>query len=299
MVDSTTTASAAESLPETTPKTRLPKFFFAIEGKKRVGEPINITIVDYDENVNYTIDFGNGVKKRIRKRISYKYPQAGNFLINLIATNSTNASSIYTRSISIAPRAESKPSQPRPAIVDNNVGSNASNTKKDTFTAEEQENTLVATSEPEAENLFAEIIDNAGQEANNLGELSGEETGEEMAGEESAAEMQPKITGPLISAEKMPSFPGGEAAMYKFLSRKLRYPRAARENLTEGKVYLQFVVNEDGSISNINVLRGIGYGCDEEAVRVIRQMPKWIPGEQGGQKVPVYYTMRVTFRLQK
>lgn len=299
-IEADTTVSEATQVSEKTkitqPKTKLPKFFFAIEGSKIAGEKVNITIVDYDDNINYSLDFGNGVKKRIHKRLSYAYPKPGNFLINLIATNSTNASSIYTRSISIQPKPkkrEKKADEPKTQIAE----------QPKTSVKEEAsvDDNLVAANGQEADDLFEKIIENSSS-SNNADAASRKvekPAPAETNADEKREEMSTKITSPLVSAEKMPSFPGGEAAMYRFLGRKMRYPRLARESGTAGKVYLQFVVKPDGSLSNVKVLRGIGYGCDEEAIRVVGLMPKWIPGEQGGQKVPVYYTIRVTFQLQE
>ncbi len=97
--------------------------------------------------------------------------------------------------------------------------------------------------------------------------------------------------------EQMPAFPGGEAEMMKFIYKNIRYPPAARENGIDGKVVLQFVVDESGSISDIQVLRDIGGGCAEEAIRVVKLMPPWKPGKQNGNAVKVYFKLPVTFKL--
>lgn len=97
--------------------------------------------------------------------------------------------------------------------------------------------------------------------------------------------------------EKEPSFPGGEQKMMEFLSANIKYPAEALKNKISGKVYLQVVVEKDGSLSNIKVIRDIGGGCGEEALRVVQMMPKWNPGEQGGRPVTVRFTMPVQFRL--
>ncbi len=94
-----------------------------------------------------------------------------------------------------------------------------------------------------------------------------------------------------IAVEKMPEFPGGQAAMFKYLSDKFRIPSAAQRAGAEGTVVLSFVVGPTGEISNIEVLKKLGFGLDEEAVRVIQSMPKWNPGEQNGRKVSVKYTV--------
>jgi TonB family protein len=106
-----------------------------------------------------------------------------------------------------------------------------------------------------------------------------------------------EISGPLASADIMPAFPGGEAALYRFLSNQIRYPEEALRNKIEGKVYIRFVVQADGSITDLEVLRGIGYGCDKEALRVVQMMPRWVPGELGGRAVPVYSSLAVEFKF--
>ena len=97
--------------------------------------------------------------------------------------------------------------------------------------------------------------------------------------------------------EQMPDFPGGQTELMKFLQKNLRYPPAARENGIEGRVVLQFVVDESGNISDIQVLRDIGGGCAEEATRVVKMMPPWKPGKQNGNPVKVYFKLPVTFKL--
>lgn len=83
-----------------------------------------------------------------------------------------------------------------------------------------------------------------------------------------------------------------------FLSKNLHYPESARENNIQGRVILKFVVNETGNVSDIQVLRGIGGGCDEEAVRVLKSMPPWKPGKNNGVAVKVYYTLPISFKLE-
>ena len=98
--------------------------------------------------------------------------------------------------------------------------------------------------------------------------------------------------------EEMPEFPGGTAKLLEYIQKNMKYPMMARESDIQGKVYVQFVVEPDGSISNVQVLRGIGGGCDEEAVRVVQSMPKFKPGKQRGQPVRVQYMVPIVFKLQ-
>ena len=102
----------------------------------------------------------------------------------------------------------------------------------------------------------------------------------------------------FIGVEKNPEFAGGLQGFYKFLQKNLRYPADAQENSIAGRVVVSFVVEKDGSVSNIKVIKGIGFGCDEEAVRVLRKSPKWQAGEQNGKKVRVQYTVPIAFNLQ-
>ena len=98
--------------------------------------------------------------------------------------------------------------------------------------------------------------------------------------------------------QKEPLFPGGERALLEYLSNHINYPEMAREGNIHGVVPISFVVNKDGSVSNILVLRDIGGGCGKEAARVVGTMPKWTPGEANGHKVKVRYTLPVRFVLQ-
>ena len=97
--------------------------------------------------------------------------------------------------------------------------------------------------------------------------------------------------------EEMPSFPGGEAKLFEYLS-KIKYPVIARENGITGRVYVTFVVDKDGKIKDVKKLRGIGGGCDEEAIRVITAMPDWKPGRQNGRNVSVQFNLPVNFNLK-
>ena len=99
-------------------------------------------------------------------------------------------------------------------------------------------------------------------------------------------------------AEEMPAFPGGEAKLMEYVAKNVKYPQIARETGVQGRVYVNFVVEPDGSVSNVSVLRGIGGGCDEEAIRVVKSMPKWKPGKQRGKAVRVSYMLPVNFKLQ-
>jgi TonB family protein len=108
---------------------------------------------------------------------------------------------------------------------------------------------------------------------------------------------EPKKTFTVV--EVMPEYPGGVNEMMKFLAENIKYPTVAKENGISGKVYVTFIVEKDGLIGDITILRGIGAGCDEEAIRVIKMMPKWKPGTQRGQAVRVQYNLPIKFALDE
>jgi len=98
--------------------------------------------------------------------------------------------------------------------------------------------------------------------------------------------------------EAMPKFPGGQAGLFQYLARSIKYPVIAQKSKEQGRVIIQMVIGKDGSLSNIKVLRSVSPSLDAEAVRVVGNMPKWEPGMQKGQPVSVKYTIPIVFRLQ-
>lgn len=118
---------------------------------------------------------------------------------------------------------------------------------------------------------------------------------EEIAQPEPPKEEENKV---FDVVEEQPSFPGGQGALMQWLRDNIEYPVIAAENGIEGRVIVQFVVSKSGSISNVNVVRGVDPSLDKEAVRVVSNMPNWTPGKQNGTTVNVRYTLPVTFKLQ-
>lgn len=104
---------------------------------------------------------------------------------------------------------------------------------------------------------------------------------------------------PILIAEFPPQFPGGEAELYRFISENLKYPVVDQEMGNQGRVIVRFVVSKTGEVSNLTLLKGISPTCDREAMRVIKSMPKWIPGKQQGNPVAVYFTLPIVFQLKK
>ena len=121
-------------------------------------------------------------------------------------------------------------------------------------------------------------------------------TVEEVVFEEVEVEEE-KVEEIFSIVEKFPEPIGGYAAFYEFLNKNLKYPREAIRDRVQGKVFVNFVIEKDGSLTNFKVVKGIGSGCDEEAIRVLGTVPHWEPGRQRGHNVRVYRTIPIHFTL--
>ena len=109
----------------------------------------------------------------------------------------------------------------------------------------------------------------------------------------------PVVPETVVFAEIMPTFGKGQDEALKYIYKNVVYPSIARDNGVEGKVTAQFIINEEGKVTNVKIIRGIGAGCDDEVVRVLSNMPNWSPGYQGKRPVRVRITVPVTFRLER
>ena len=128
-----------------------------------------------------------------------------------------------------------------------------------------------------------------------------EAAGEVLKAKETIAQPEPpkeEETKVFDVVEQMPSFTGGPSALFEYLSKNIKYPVVAEENGIQGRVIVTFVVERDGSITDVRVVKSVDPSLDKEAQRVVKSMPRWIPGKQNGSAVRVKYTVPVTFRLQ-
>ncbi|TAE51377.1 MAG: TonB family protein [Bacteroidetes bacterium] len=251
---------------EAAPVTRIQPFAFAVEGERRVGQSLNLTVIDYDENINYTLDMGNGDRKQIQRRLSYTYSAPGLYQVQLVARNSSGASSVYRRSIEV--------SETAPAATN------------------QQQASTAPASAVRPQSITIAPISGAPERSNALPSVSASPV-------TAAPALRPAVSennaGPLYSADVMPSYPGGDAAMRSFIQQNLTYPEEALERGIQGKVLVRFVVQPDGSMTNVQVVKGLGAGTDEEAIRVVRSMGKWTPGTHEGRTVPVYKSIMISF----
>ncbi len=146
----------------------------------------------------------------------------------------------------------------------------------------------------ETETAFGQKDNEKGTEDRNVTRTLKEEVVVEKK-EEKPVEKKEEI---FKSVEQMPQFPGGEAALMKYLSSHINYPPMAAENNIQGRVVVQFVVDKTGRVGEVKVVRSVDKDLDKEAVRVCKSLPKFTPGRQNGQAVSVWYTLPVTFKLQ-
>jgi periplasmic protein TonB len=150
---------------------------------------------------------------------------------------------------------------------------------------------------PRPEDMENAVISNKTQDGIETDEIAANPPTEVKAAEKAIVELPEEDNAPFLTVEVQPSFMGGNSEMYKFLGKNLKYPTAAQRANIQGKVFLSFIVEKDGSITDIETMKGIGFGCDEEAMRVVKLMPKWIAGKQNGRNVRVKFTIPVFFRL--
>ena len=155
-----------------------------------------------------------------------------------------------------------------------------------------EDNEIKANADIQKDNSVMSTFTQAGSDDINLIKEHKEEVVQEKPREEKKKEEV------FSHVEQMPKFPGGDAELYKFISKNLNYPAMAIENNVQGRVVVQFVVTKDGSIGNVKVVRSVDRDLDNEAIRVCKKLPKFIPGKQNGQPVNVWYTLPVTFKLQ-
>lgn len=103
---------------------------------------------------------------------------------------------------------------------------------------------------------------------------------------------------PMVGVEQMPEYPGGEAELEKYLSENVQQQSSAVESFYYSRVIIRFVISKTGQVINPEIMRGINPYCDQEAIRVISSMPKWIPGRQNGRDVPIYFTLPINFKME-
>lgn len=171
----------------------------------------------------------------------------------------------------------------------------------DVIQTQEEETPPPPPEEPEVVATELTVVENDAELTNEVGIINAEDNAnkaqEEFHVEETVEEVivEEEI---FLVVEEDPEFPGGLEALGKYLSENIKYPALAKENNITGRVFVSFVVEKDGHVGNIKILRDIGGGCGAEAVRVVKAMPKWKPGKQRGKPVRSQFNLPVSFELQ-
>ncbi|MEM6343984.1 MAG: TonB family protein [Bacteroidota bacterium] len=278
---------------------RLPVFFVDIDGERTAGSVLTMTIEDYDPSIVYTLLTGNGDRVRLRKETQYTYPYGGDYLLRLYASKQNYRTSVYTKRMEIigdpAPEASSTTvaaSNDTPSLPElaENLRMSLDSQRQDSGTE-----ILLASADNEVipfNDLSFEIEDDdTPREVPTVDDIPASSSGNEREAVD--------FSKPMFVVDQMPTYPGGIRAMSRYFRKNFRYPSAARESGVDGQVFVRFVVQPDGSLTNITVFRGLGYGCDEEAIRLVRNMPNWEPGIYQGREVAVYKEIPITFQLVK
>lgn len=288
---------SSANLIQSTPNAELQPFRVDIRGSQQAGKKMSFAIENFDPNVRYTLDFGNGVRRGIRQRTQYAYPLHGSYTIRLIATSQDRGSSISVQTIYIQP----KSTEPLAIAAQNRRQETTESSPIDIPQMNRATQFTVPRSSQDPNSQSSTV-----RTPSNLGivDLGALEQKKEASQQEIIPASQVNLPAstnlkPLVVAERMPAFPGGRTNMRKYIGSSINYPAEAMNAQVQGQVVIQFVVKADGSITQAKVLRGIGSGCDQEALRLVRNMPKWIPGESKGKRVPVYQTVPVTFQISQ
>ncbi|MEO0899902.1 MAG: TonB family protein [Bacteroidota bacterium] len=277
-----------------------------LRGQLEAERNITFVISGYNPDFKYYIDLGNGIKGSVRDKSTFKYRESGNFLVKLTASDEDGNTRTIRRRINIR--------LPRPAdeVVAQNETTPPSNETlviTDLGENEGDEPTDIAVDPTEGEDVAAdtpvenveEIVEEAPTPAAVARTDSEDNVEEVQTKEEStpAASQQLDLSNQIfMGTEVPPTYQGGNRELRKFLSRNLRYPQAAMDKEIEGKVVVQFVVRSDGSLDSPKIIKGLGYGCDKEVLRIISRMPNWNPGTLGGKAVNSMYSFPVSFQIR-
>ena len=172
----------------------------------------------------------------------------------------------------------------------------------DIIQTQEEETPPPPPEEPEVVATDLKVVENDAQIENEVGIINAEDNAnkaqEEFVKVEVTEEVQEEEEEVFLVVEEDPEFPGGLEALSHFIADNIKYPQLAKENNITGKVYVSFVVEKDGRVGQVKILRDIGGGCGNEAVRVVKSMPKWKPGKQRGKPVRTQFNLPVSFDLQ-
>lgn len=290
-----------------------------ISGARKVNEQLRFTIEDYDQNFEYLLSYGgeNPARNDAISVISYSRP--GTYLIRLIATDRDDPAiqAVYTKRIVIRPQSDR---QPKFAEINTkekypfNPALSPQQSEKPGVEVSDIDDafgppTQIVEPLPviEEDDGFGPVDEGAEDEAGYSTDVLVEDKADKEPAEKKAVVAveidenddagSTKRDGPYVTADVMPQFPGGSRAMTKYFSQNYDYPKVARQMGIEGTVIMRFIVQPDGTLSDFHVIKGVKGGCSEEALRLIKNMPRWTPGRHEGEAIPVYKVVPVHFKL--
>jgi len=294
---------------------------FYVEGSWTEDRELTFAIPNFTESFTYEMDFGNGVKREIESNLSqFTYWIPGSYTVVLTISDSTGRSVSGSRKIRISRQSVEPSTQSELAVNPRQVESvnpsgGTSTTREDENEADTESGASQTTTDDVADASNARRLDPVSP----LKKIDSESKGQDaLSGSEKlspTAMRSPEVSKPSVPvgskpgtkasekeqasppASASPKFPGGNVSLAKYIRNNMKYPESAVRKGVEGRVIVRFIVKENGEISNPQVVKGIGSGCDEEAVRLVQNMPNWIPGEQMGQKIPVYYQLAIKFQI--
>ena len=286
-----------------------------IQGVRSAENSLRFSISNFDPRMTYEIDFGDGtVEEAIGREFFHTYNKGGLYTVDLKGFYGGTEMMSVSRNVSIDASGGGTP----PVVSQNTAAQPASNlmatrdnsTSQDVSELPEEEGNAISSLEaPSLELTLDKPEPNLPNRINPTTSRSEalvpavatpevyRDPSQAQTGNQPIRRYKKTFRAPLKIANQMPQFPGGNVSLLTFLNERLRYPQAAKDFNIEGDVFVQFVVDEEGSIRDMSVIRGLGYGCDKEALRIVKEMPKWIPGRHNGEVVPVIYTIPINFRL--
>ncbi|MEM9933013.1 MAG: TonB family protein [Bacteroidota bacterium] len=296
-----------------------------IAGDRKVGNKLSFKIIPLGDNKLplYEIDFGNGLRKKIKSNIRYAYPSAGHYYVYvrsadeneqtlyklpLVIGNSAQRTLKESTGQELAQREQTTKLQnsATPASTKETESSPAQETTVSTSTNTGSANTLAGgkQSASNTENPYGvrnNLLANSSRELPKVVETVPTNT------KSTATSTQKPSSGTSTSSKdvfdpnavfELPSFPGGSKAMNRFISRRLRYPKMALNNKVEGIVVVKFQVDPLGGVSKPKILKSIGFGCDEEVLRILSAMPDWKPATKNGQPIQAVHSIAINFKIQ-
>ena len=250
--------NAFQTPPPHIPRTRV---HVVVTGDPEINQILTFTLYPFEEQFVYHIDYGDGYQQVARSRNRHLYSRPGNYKLSVTVLYGRDTVDYNQFNLHIHPSVSVTSHRPQP-----------SSSPSSSMVMPRNEESVPQS--PDEVQIIDQGNWNESQPASSIDQDE-----------------------PLMAASVMPSFPGGDQALNRFLARNLKYPDAARNRGIEGKVVVQFVVERDGRLTNLQIIKGLGHGTEEAVMHTLARMPRWNPGEHLGELVRVHYTLPITFKL--